>query len=38
MSDVLEQFWRAYLYSAHGSPSGMAVTLWLLVVSPVMRM
>lgn len=33
MSDVLEQFWKAYLYSSHGSLSGMAVTLWLLVLS-----
>ncbi|MGE4451315.1 histidine ABC transporter permease HisM [Castellaniella sp.] len=33
MTDVLEQFWRAYLYASNGSPSGMAVTLWLLVLS-----
>ncbi|CAM5778101.1 histidine ABC transporter permease HisM [Castellaniella caeni] len=33
MIDVLEQFWQAYLYSANGSLSGMAVTLWLLVLS-----
>ena len=33
MTDVLDQFWRAYLYSNNGSLSGMAVTLWLLVLS-----
>ncbi|GAA0223533.1 ABC transporter permease [Castellaniella daejeonensis] len=33
MIDVLEQFWRAYLYSSNGSLSGMAITLWLLVLS-----
>lgn len=33
MTDVLEQFWRAYLYSSNGALSGMAVTLWLLVIS-----
>lgn len=33
MSDVLEQFWRAFLYTSNGSLSGMAVTLWLLVLS-----
>lgn len=33
MIDVLEQFWRGYLYASNGSPSGMAVTLWLLVLS-----
>ncbi|MGB3274719.1 MAG: histidine ABC transporter permease HisM [Castellaniella sp.] len=33
MSDVLEQFWRAFLYTNNGSLSGMAVTLWLLVLS-----
>lgn len=33
MTDVLDQFWRAYLYSSNGAPSGLAVTLWLLVVS-----
>jgi histidine transport system permease protein len=33
MIDVLEQFWRAYLFSSNGSLSGMAITLWLLVLS-----
>lgn len=33
MTDVLDQFWRAYLYTSNGEPSGLAVTLWLLVVS-----
>lgn len=33
MIDVLDQFWRAYLYTQNGSLSGMAVTLWLLVLS-----
>ncbi|MHA3902111.1 histidine ABC transporter permease HisM [Castellaniella sp. WN] len=33
MTDVLEQFWRAYLYASNGSLSGMAITLWLLVLS-----
>lgn len=33
MIDVLDQFWRAYLYSQNGSLSGMAVTMWLLVLS-----
>ncbi|MGB3836355.1 histidine ABC transporter permease HisM [Castellaniella sp.] len=33
MMDVLEQFWRAYLFSSNGSFSGMAITLWLLVLS-----
>lgn len=33
MSTVLEEFWRAYLYSSNGEPSGLAVTLWLLAVS-----
>lgn len=33
MMDVLDQFWRAYLYTSNGSLSGMAVTLWLLVLS-----
>ena len=33
MTDVLDQFWRAYLYANNGSLSGMAVTLWLLVLS-----
>lgn len=33
MIDVLDQFWRAYLYASNGSLSGMAVTLWLLVLS-----
>ncbi|MGB3423686.1 MAG: histidine ABC transporter permease HisM [Castellaniella sp.] len=36
MSDVLEQFWRAFLYANNGSLSGMAVTLWLLVLSVTM--
>jgi len=33
MTDVLDQFWRAYLYASNGAPSGMVVTLWLLVAS-----
>ncbi|WP_322999499.1 histidine ABC transporter permease HisM [Castellaniella sp.] len=33
MIDVLDQFWRAYLYSSNGSLSGMVITLWLLVLS-----
>lgn len=33
MTEVLDQFWRAYLYASDGAPSGLAVTLWLLVVS-----
>ncbi len=33
MTDVLDQFWRAYLYASNGAPSGVAVTLWLLVAS-----
>lgn len=33
MIDVLEQFWQAYLYSHNGSFSGLAVTMWLLVLS-----
>lgn len=33
MMDVIEQFWRAFLYSSNGSLSGMAVTLWLLVLA-----
>src|SRR5690606_1509662 len=33
VSDVIEQFWRAYLYTSNGAPSGLAVTLWLLVLS-----
>ena len=33
MNDVIHQFWRAYLYTSAGAPSGLAVTLWLLVVS-----
>lgn len=33
MTDVLDQFWRAYLYTSNGAPSGMVVTLWLLVIS-----
>jgi len=36
MTDVLDQFWRAYLYASNGSLSGMAVTLWLLVLSVTM--
>jgi histidine transport system permease protein len=36
MTDVLDQFWRAYLYANNGSLSGMAVTLWLLVLSVTM--
>lgn len=36
MSDVLEQFWRAFLYTNNGNLSGMAVTLWLLVLSVTM--
>ncbi|MFV0282517.1 MAG: ABC transporter permease [Castellaniella sp.] len=33
MIDVLDQFWRAYLYTSNGRLSGMAITLWLLVLS-----
>lgn len=33
MSTVLEEFWRAYLYSNNGELSGLAVTLWLLAIS-----
>lgn len=33
MSTVLEEFWRAYLYSNNGQLSGLAVTLWLLALS-----
>ncbi len=33
MVDVIEQFWRAYLYENNGALSGVAVTLWLLVLS-----
>ncbi|NHC61993.1 histidine ABC transporter permease HisM [Paenalcaligenes suwonensis] len=33
MVTVIEEFWRAYLYSNHGQWSGLAVTLWLLVLS-----
>lgn len=33
MMDVIDQFWRAYLYTSNGAPSGLAVTLWLLVLS-----
>lgn len=33
MTQVLDEFWRAYLYASNGAPSGLAVTLWLLVVS-----
>uniref|UniRef100_UPI0033421CE3 histidine ABC transporter permease HisM n=1 Tax=Castellaniella defragrans TaxID=75697 RepID=UPI0033421CE3 len=33
MIDVIDQFWRAFLFSSNGAPSGMAVTLWLLVTS-----
>ena len=36
MTDVLDQFWRAYLYANNGSLSGMAITLWLLVLSVAM--
>ena len=36
MIDVLDQFWRAYLYTANGKLSGMAITLWLLVLSVTM--
>lgn len=36
MMDVLESFWRAYLFESHGSLSGVAVTLWLLVLSVTM--
>jgi len=31
--DVLEQFWQAYLFENHGQMSGVAVTLWLLVLA-----
>lgn len=33
MNTVLEEFWRAYLYTSNGHLSGLAVTLWLLAVS-----
>lgn len=33
MIDVLEQYWQAYLFSQNGNLSGMAVTMWLLVLS-----
>src|SRR3546814_1985554 len=33
MNDVIHQFWQAYLYTSAGAPSGLAVTVWLLVVS-----
>ncbi len=33
MTEVLQQFWQAYLYTSNGHWSGLAVTLWLLVVS-----
>lgn len=33
MTDVLTQFWQAYLYQSNGGWSGVAVTLWLLVLS-----
>jgi histidine transport system permease protein len=33
MNDVIHEFWRAYLYTSAGAPSGLAVTLWLLVIS-----
>lgn len=33
MNTVLEEFWRAYLYSSNGHLSGLAVTLWLLAIS-----
>lgn len=33
MSSVLDEFWRAYLYSSNGHLSGLAVTLWLLAIS-----
>lgn len=33
MIDVLELFWRAYLFENHGQFSGAAVTLWLLVLA-----
>lgn len=33
MMDVVDQFWRAYLYASNGAPSGLAVTLWLVVLS-----
>lgn len=33
MTEVVGEFWRAYLYSSHGHWSGLAVTLWLLVLS-----
>ncbi len=31
--DVLNEFWRAYLYQSNGQLSGLAMTLWLLVIS-----
>lgn len=33
MIDVLDQFWWAYLFHSNGGFSGVAVTLWLLVIS-----
>ncbi|ALO37712.1 histidine ABC transporter permease HisM [Alcaligenes faecalis] len=33
--DVLNEFWRAYLYQSNGQLSGLAMTLWLLVISVV---
>jgi histidine transport system permease protein len=33
VTDVLTQFWQAYLYQSNGGWSGVAVTLWLLVLS-----
>ncbi|MGG4775865.1 histidine ABC transporter permease HisM [Alcaligenaceae bacterium 429] len=33
MVTVIDEFWRAYLYSNHGQWSGLAVTLWLLTLS-----
>src|SRR5690606_18936315 len=33
LMDVLNEFWRAYLYQSNGQLSGLAMTLWLLVIS-----
>ena len=33
MIDILNQFWRAFLYWDGQRISGLAVTLWLLVAS-----
>ncbi len=33
MTDVLDQFWRAYLYTSNGHLSGAAITLWVLVLA-----